>query len=269
MLLIETLNSETLNELNQLVQKWSPEKKTLVVFSGPSGVGKGTLLTALKTGTSTYGIGYSGEPWRHFETTISATTRHKRKGETDGIEYHFIDLEVFESYIRNDAFLECKSSGSGDLYGTLKGEVERIHRLHLLPVLEIETEGKKELEKLADVYNIVNLFILPPSNFDEAKIRQLKSKAGMFMQGNPTLQQLLLALNDDTLSHQVLTLYERLNSRSSENMEKRLLRLAKAVKELQEFPHYDVVIVNDTIQNATPKLKQVFEMVYHCLIFNK
>jgi guanylate kinase len=269
MLLIETLNSDTLNELNQLVQALSPQKQTLVVFSGPSGVGKGTLLTAVKTGTSTYGIGYSGEPWQHFETTISATTRLRRKDEIDGVEYHFMDLEVFESYIHNDAFLEYKSSGSGDLYGTLKKEVERIHRLNLLPVLEIETEGKKELEKLTDVYNIVNLFILPPSTFDDAKVLLLKAKIGMFMQGNPSLQNLWLALNDKNLASQVLTLYERLNTRSSETMEKRFLRLAKAVQELQDYKQYDIVLINDTIQNSAPNLRTVFECLYQHLVCNK
>ena len=74
MFLLETLNPHNTQVLKTLTESIDPQKPTLLVFSGPSGVGKGVLRKALFTGQSEYGLSYEGTPWQHFQTTISATT---------------------------------------------------------------------------------------------------------------------------------------------------------------------------------------------------
>jgi guanylate kinase len=263
MLLLDSLNPQKRQALQALTQDFDPQKPTLVVYSGPSGVGKGVLRNALYTGKSDYGLGYEGKPWQAFQATVSATTRPPRAGEIKGVDYYFLDSDTFRKKVETREFLEFKSSGSGDMYGTPKSEVARIHQLGLLPVLEIETEGKKEIDKLKTDYNILSVFVLPPSSEDKSLKQELSAQVGITLAEQPTLKPLLQALTIPDLSGQITTLYSRLNTRNSENTQKRLLRLAKAVEELQEASHYDVAIVNDTLAEAVPKLQAVFETVYN------
>jgi guanylate kinase len=262
MLLLETLDPQARQALQALTQDFDPQKPTIVVYSGPSGVGKGVLRNALYTGKSDYGLGYESQPWQQFQATVSATTRHPRTGEIEGVDYYFLDSNTFTKKVKTQDFLEFKPSGSGDMYGTPKSEIERIRQLALLPVLEIETEGKKEIDKLKPDYNILSVFVLPPASDDVTLKKELSAQVGITLAKQPTLKPLLQALTIPDLSGQMTTLYSRLNQRNSENTEKRLLRLAKAVEELKEALHYDVAIVNDTLTEAIPKLQAVLETVY-------
>ncbi len=262
MLLLDSLNPQKRQSLQALTQDFDPQKPTLVVYSGPSGVGKGVLRNALYTGKSDYGLGYEGKPWQQFQTTVSATTRPMRKGESEGVDYYFINNDTFTKKVQAHDFLEFKPSGSGDMYGTPKSEVARIHQLGFLPVLEIETEGKKEIDKLKPAYNILSVFVLPPPSQDTALKQELSAQVGIALSDYSTLKPLAQALSVPNLAGQMTTLYSRLNTRNSENTEKRLLRLAKAVAEIEEASHYDVAIVNDTLTEAVPKLQAVFETAY-------
>ncbi|XVJ51831.1 MAG: hypothetical protein HEQ32_07050 [Vampirovibrio sp.] len=240
------------------------KKATLVVLSGPSGVGKGTMLKALETGHNTYGAGYFDSPWPYFASTVSATTRRPRQGEKNGVDYYFLDVPTFKAQIQAGDFLEYKPSGSGDWYGTLASEVERIHALGKLPVLEIETEGKKEIEKLTAHFKVVSIFIAPPPTLDEALVEPLRDQIKSHPEDRDDLRPLEEALtcSDDAVRKHLFTLAQRLDLRNSETSSQRLKRLSKAVLELKEIPFYDVVIVNDTLASSVPRLRAVFEAIF-------
>jgi guanylate kinase len=223
----------------------------LLIFSGPSGVGKGTLLEALKTGKSTYAAGYEGEPWKRFATTVSVTTREPRSSEASGIDYHFVDVEAFEKAIAAGDFLEYKRSGSGDWYGTLNQEVQRISEMGKLPVLEIETEGKKEIERVALGFNVISVFVLPPVA-DSLNLAHY-----------PELVDLIphITRYPEGLRGRIITLYQRLATRNSEPLSLRAKRLEKAVIELNEADDYTFQITNDTVGQCVPRLKAIFEAV--------
>jgi guanylate kinase len=118
------------------------------VITGPSGVGKGTLIRGLL------------ERVPELELSVSATTRGRRPAERDGIDYHFLAPEKFEERAREGAFLE-HATYSGNRYGTLRAEVvERLDR-EIPVVLEIEVQGARQVR--AALPEAVAVFIAPPS----------------------------------------------------------------------------------------------------------
>lgn len=119
----------------------------LFVYSGPSGVGKGTLLKPLiDEGVLTL--------------SVSATTRAPRPGETDGVEYHFVSKEEFEHMIQNGEMLEY-ANYSGNYYGTPKRFVEQQLESGKNVILEIEVQGAMQVHKI--VPEAVMIFVVPPS----------------------------------------------------------------------------------------------------------
>ena len=120
----------------------------LFVITGPSGVGKGTLIARVR------------ERIPELELSTSATTRRPRPGERDGVDYHFLSPDEFERRIDGDEFLEW-AEYAGNRYGTLRSELERdAHPL----VLEIEVQGARQVRER--VPHATSVFIAPPS--DEA-----------------------------------------------------------------------------------------------------
>ena len=117
----------------------------VLVITGPSGVGKGTLIRLLL------------DRFPDIALSISATTRRPRPGEEDGVDYHFLTAEQFQERIDRDAFLEW-AEYAGNRYGTLRSELERdAHPL----VLEIEVQGARQVrERVPDATSV---FIAPPS----------------------------------------------------------------------------------------------------------
>lgn len=124
------------------------EKGLIVVISGPSGVGKGTVNARIINTT------------KNIDTAISATTRTPRDGETEGVHYYFCCKEDFEAKVLNGEFIEY-ASVHGNMYGTLISEVEKRTNEGKDVILEIDVQGGASVrEKLADC---VSIFILPPS----------------------------------------------------------------------------------------------------------
>ena len=119
----------------------------LFVISGPGGVGKSTITRELAR-------------FDDFFLSVSVTTREPRDEEQDGVHYHFVSREEFESRIANNEFMEW-AEFAGNLYGTLEEDVQR-HRLagkHVL--LEIELQGARQVKKVHP--EAVSVFISPPS----------------------------------------------------------------------------------------------------------
>jgi guanylate kinase len=118
------------------------------VVTGPSGVGKGTLISALRE--------------RHPEVAlaVSATTRRPRPGEQNGVAYHFMTEADFDRGLAAGAFLE-HATYAGRRYGTLREEVERKTRGDASVFLEIELQGARLIR--AAMPESVAIFIAPPS----------------------------------------------------------------------------------------------------------
>ncbi len=118
----------------------------LVVVSGPSGVGKSSILAAALAATPS-------------EFSTSATTRAPRPGEVDGREYHFIDRDDFERRITSGEVLEWAEYG-GNLYGTLRTEVVPVLTDGRNVLLDIENEGAKQIR--SSYPEAVLIFVRPP-----------------------------------------------------------------------------------------------------------
>lgn len=126
------------------------DKGILFVFSGPSGSGKGTILSQFNEKYNDCNIKYS----------ISATTREPRDGETDGINYYFKSTDEFQKMINNDDFLEW-AQFCDNFYGTPKGPVYDCIFKGVDVILEIDTVGALNVkEKYPEA---VMIFVLPPS----------------------------------------------------------------------------------------------------------
>jgi guanylate kinase len=130
------------------------------VITGPSGVGKGTLISQLL------------ERVPGLELSVSATTREPREGEIDGRDYHFLTPGEFDERVEREDFLEF-ATYSGNRYGTLRSEVrKRLEAGHSV-VLEIEVQGASQVR--AAMRESVQVFIAPP---DPAVLRRRLESRG-------------------------------------------------------------------------------------------
>jgi guanylate kinase len=132
----------------------------VLVVTGPSGAGKGTLIRELVDRVP--GI----------EVTVSATTRDRRRGEQDGREYWFLTDEDFLERVARSEFLEHVEYVSGHRYGTLRSELDRIAANGHVPLLELETEGALRVKH--GVPGAVTIFI--SARVDELE-RRLRERA--------------------------------------------------------------------------------------------
>ena len=130
-------------------------KGMLVVISGPSGAGKGTLADRL----------LNDDPSLIF--SVSVTTRPRREYEIEGVHYYFITEEKYDSLIGEDAFVE-HAAFSGHRYGTLKSEVDRRINEGKNVLLDIDQQGAQAVMRSRP--DCVSIFILPPS-YESLRVR--------------------------------------------------------------------------------------------------
>ncbi|MGL5318105.1 MAG: guanylate kinase [Bacteroidales bacterium] len=170
----------------------------LVIFSAPSGSGKSTIINyLLKQGIP---VAFS----------ISATSRSPRGEEQHGKEYYFLSAEEFRAKIANNEFLEYEEVYTDCFYGTLKSEVERIHKMGLNVIFDVDVVGGVNIKNTYKE-QALSIFIQPPG------IEELRGR--------------LIGRGTD----------------SAEVIEK---RIAKAEFELEFASKFDVVVVNDDLEKA-------------------
>ena len=118
------------------------------IISGPSGVGKSTVLKSLI------------EKRKNLYFSVSATTRDARPGEVDGVHYHFLDVDTFRDWIAKDEFLEY-AEFVGNFYGTPKKYVYAAMEEGKDVILDIEVQG--DIQEYIKMPEVVRIFIAPPS----------------------------------------------------------------------------------------------------------
>jgi len=121
---------------------------SVYVITGPSGVGKGTLIRSLRGAIP------------ELELSTSATTRAPRAGEVDGVDYHFLDAAEFDRRVAAGDFLE-HATYSRNRYGTLRSEVDERRARGAPVVLEIEVQGARQIRE--SMPTAVQIFIAPPT----------------------------------------------------------------------------------------------------------
>lgn len=167
-------------------------KGRLIVISGPSGVGKGTVVKTLM----------DRDP--RVRLSVSATTRPMRPSETEGVQYHFVSHEEFERMIAADAFLE-HAQYVGNRYGTPEKAVDEMLQQGFDVVLEIEVQGGLQVMKRRP--DAITIFIAAPSfeelarrlrgrgDTDEDKVQMRLQQARMEYLVAPQYQYIVV--NDD------------------------------------------------------------------------
>ncbi len=158
------------------------------------------------------------EPELKLEFSVSATSRKKRPNETEGKDYYFLSAEEFKQKIKENAFAEWEEVYKNQFYGTLKSEIERIRKKGKNVVFDIDVAGGISIKKLFG-NNCLTIFIQPPS------INELE---------------------------------KRLRNRGTETEESIKKRLAKAEKEMTYAKLFDIIVVNDVLEDA---VKEVYDLI--------
>ena len=179
----------------------------MLVLSSPSGAGKTTLSRQLLDNDS------------QIQLSVSCTTRAKRPGEKDGVDYHFIDTASFSGMIERGEFLE-HARVFNHYYGTPKAPVEEALSAGKDVLFDIDWQGTQQLKDPAKKVraDLVTVFILPPSTRD---------------------------------------LERRLLTRAQDSKEVVSQRMAKAADEMSHYAEYDYVIVNRDIATSNANLKAI------------
>ncbi|MFA6128479.1 MAG: guanylate kinase [Bacteroidales bacterium] len=182
-----------------------PNAQKFIILSAPSGAGKTTIAKHLLEA----GLG--------LEFSITACSRTKRTGETDGVDYYFISAEEFKTRVKAGDFVEWEEVYPDQFYGTLKSEIKRIHEKGHSVLFDVDVVGGLNIKKIYKDRALA-LFISPPS-FGALK--------------------------------------ERLEKRATDPPEKIRIRLAKAKIELERAPEFDIIIVNDNLEEAQAKAEKL------------
>jgi guanylate kinase len=178
-----------------------------VIISAPSGAGKTTLVNKLL------------EAKLSLLFSISACSRAPRDGEEDKKDYYFLSVEEFKEKINAQDFVEWEEVYKGNLYGTLKKEIERIWNEKKHVVFDVDVIGGISLKEYFNE-NSISIFIKPPS---------------------------------------VEVLSERLKKRNADDRKAIKNRIEKSFEEMKSIDKFDKIIVNDELSISTKKIIEIVE----------
>ena len=170
----------------------------LVVFTAPSGSGKTTIVHHI----------LNAFPNTNF--SVSATTRQKRGHETHGKDYYFLSVETFKLWVSYEAFAEWEEVYPGQFYGTLKSEIERLHKDGLHLIFDVDVQGAMSIKEIYPKETLT-VFVKVPSMEE---------------------------------------LERRLRVRGTDTEASLQKRLTKVRDELTYEPRFDTVLINDQLENT-------------------
>jgi len=179
----------------------------IIIFSAPSGAGKTTLVKHLLANNPDLGF------------SVSVTTRLCRQGEIPGKDYYFFSKELFETYIKQNAFVEYEEVYAGTYYGTLKSEIERIWGEHKHVIIDADVKGGLNIKSQYGE-RALSVFVQPPN---------------------------------------VAILEQRLRARNTDSEESIRKRMEKALSEITYGDKFDAVILNDDLAKACAEAQHLFD----------
>jgi guanylate kinase len=147
-----------------LMTKTNNDRGKIFFFSGPSGVGKGTLIKALR------------QKYPQFLFPPSCTTRAPRPGEVDGETYFFITIKEFRARIAGGEFLEYAEVHNGNLYGTLREKIVTPQQQGRIVIREFDVQGFLAAKAVLPRASYIGIFIRPDGGVDEL-VHRIKSRA--------------------------------------------------------------------------------------------
>lgn len=156
----------------------------LIIFSAPSGAGKTTIVQHVLKKFSD-----------QLEFSISACTRSKRPNEVDGKDYHFISTEDFKQKIKNHEFVEWEEVYTGQFYGTLKSELDRIWKSGKQVIFDLDVQGGLNLKRSFG-RSAFAIFVMPPSlEILELRLkqRQTETPESLSKRVNKAREEILVA----------------------------------------------------------------------------
>jgi len=150
--------------LKRLTNKTEVQRGKIFFFSGPSGVGKGTLINHIR------------DTQPEFVFPASCTTRAPRPGEVDGETYYFISKEAFERKIEAGDFLEYAHVHGETYYGTLKAEILEPIKNGKTVIREFDVQGFSQARERLDRKDFISIFLRPAEDLDTL-VRRIKERA--------------------------------------------------------------------------------------------
>lgn len=180
-------------------------KGAMFIIEAPSGTGKSTVIKELL------------KQDKNLKFSVSVTTRKKREGEQEGVDYYYITDEQYDKFRTEDAFYECVDSQYGSRYGTLRSEVDSFINVGQDVIFDMDWIGARQMRQKAP-NDVVTIYLLPPS------IKEVR---------------------------------RRLESRGTDSAEVINKRMALVIEKIKHWQEFDYVIVNADVEETVRKVQRV------------
>lgn len=184
----------------------STRRGVMFVIEAPSGTGKTTIIKKLL------------QQDHNLKFSVSVTTRAKREGEQEGVDYYYVSDEQYDKLLKEDAFYEKVDSQYGNRYGTLRSEVDSFINVGQDVIFDMDWVGLRQMKEKAP-NDVVSIYMLPPS------IKELR---------------------------------RRLEGRKTDSQEIINKRMAMLVDKMQHWVEYDYVVICDNPDQAVDTIQQIF-----------
>lgn len=192
--------------MNKIIEKIKQQRKgAMFIIEAPSGTGKSVVIKEL----------LRQDP--NLKFSVSVTTRERREGEVDGLDYHYISDVQYDEFLAQDAFYEYVNSQYGNRYGTLRSEVDSFINVGKDVVFDVDWEGMRQIKAKAP-NEVVSIYLLPPS------IKELR---------------------------------RRLEKRGTDSKEVIEKRMALIVDKLKHWNEFDYAIVNVDVDETVTKIQKI------------